>query len=156
MPSRDSAGNDHRFLATMFDGGLEGLASLAAAGSRHQHRCTAPTERTPSSDSASNDHRFLATMIGSGLEMRALAAVAGRTSTPLHGADGADARQGGSASNGVHSWWRCSRFAQRSQSPLSRPRQLQNNSPCGLPAFPASSATSANSVLNSHFFSPAR
>ena len=32
------------------------LRPLAAAGSRHQHHFTAPTERTPSRGSASNGH----------------------------------------------------------------------------------------------------
>jgi hypothetical protein len=33
-----SASNVHPAVATMIGGGLEGLRSLAAAGSRHQHR----------------------------------------------------------------------------------------------------------------------
>ena len=82
------------FVVTIIGGGLE-LRSLAAAGSRHQHHFTAPTERTPFRGSASDAHPAVATMFGGGLEgLRSLAAVAGRKPAPFHGADGADALQG--------------------------------------------------------------
>jgi hypothetical protein len=46
-PSRASASNGHGFVATMIEGGLEGLRSLAAAVRRYQDRFTAPTEGRP-------------------------------------------------------------------------------------------------------------
>jgi len=67
-----------------------GLRSLAAAGSRYQHRLTAP-ERTPSREPASNwPVRF-----GGGLERCGPSQPAVRRHQhPFHGADGADALQG--------------------------------------------------------------
>jgi hypothetical protein len=52
MPSRDSAGNDHRFLATMIGGDLEGCGPSQPWPAVHQHHCTPPTERMPSKDFA--------------------------------------------------------------------------------------------------------
>ena len=94
-PSRASASNGHGFVATMIEGGLEGLRSLAAAVRRHQDRFTAPTERTPSRASAHNGHGFVATMIEGGLEGFAVPRSRGAPiSRPFHGANGADALQG--------------------------------------------------------------
>jgi hypothetical protein len=67
-----SPSNDHRFLATMIGGDLEGLRSLAAVAGRKP----TPFYGADGADAlqlqglAGNDHRFLATMIGSDLEGR--------------------------------------------------------------------------------------
>src|SRR5258708_30317631 len=87
--SMGSAGNDHRFLATMIGSECGPSQPWPAV---NQHHFTAPTERTPSRGSASNgpsvpgnDDRWRPG------GRRSLAAGAGRKPTPFHGADRADA-----------------------------------------------------------------
>src|SRR6266481_4524245 len=77
----------HRWCALS---GARGLRSLAAVVRRDPHRFTAPTERAPSKGSASN---------GPSVSLETWRAAVPRSrgspiSTPLHGADGADALQG--------------------------------------------------------------
>jgi hypothetical protein len=94
-PSRESTSNGHPIVATMIGvDDLENCGPWQPLPALNQHPFAAPTLRTHSkrfnqqwsSDRGNHDRRRLG-------ELRSLAAVAGPETTPLRGADGADALQ---------------------------------------------------------------